>query len=150
MYFLSEIIAFRRLEPQCPLSLTSIINENDTQMPEVLDFDPTTCLLLGEVMGQWMQISFPYVMIKGPFYMSLLGDLKCSPTFGLSVSVISDCESSSTCSYSQCIASDLVTSDGLVGCKYRCHSFSVSIHITVDIAGFSAATRNGTLCEIVF
>ena len=139
-------MAFVVLEPQCPLSMTSMINKNDTEVPQVLDSDPTTCLPLNP--GQWMQVSLPYIRIKGQFDVSLIGNLKCSPMFGLGVSVISDCESG-TCSYSRCIASDLVTSDGLGGCKYRCHSFSVCNHIIVDIAGFTANNLFGALCDII-
>ena len=149
MSFLSETKALLLVEPQCPLFSAAPIHRNDTEVPQVLDSDPTICLTLGANGDHWMQIALPYIRIKGQFYVSLIGNLKCSPTFGLSVSVISDCESG-RCSYSQCIVSDLVTSDGLGGCKYRCHSDSVCNHIVVDIAGFSANNLFGTLCDIVF
>ena len=146
LYFLSETMAFLSLEPQCPISLTSMINENNTEVPLVLDSDPTTCLALNP--GQWMRVSLPYIRVKGQFDVSLMGNLKCTPMFGLSVSVVNDCESG-TCSYSQCIASDLASSDGMGGCKYRCLSTSVCNHIVVDIAGLSATAPTGALCEIV-
>ena len=145
MYFLLETMAFLRQEPPCPIS---IINENDTEVLEILDFDPTTCFVLDENVGQWLQIVLPYIRNKGPFDVSLMGNLKCSPTLRLSVS-ISGCDSG-TCRYSRCIASDLVTPGGMGGCKYRCHSTSVCSHITVDIAGLYGTTFTGTLCEIIF
>ena len=146
LYFLSETMAFLSLEPQCPISLTSMINENNTDVPQVLDSDPNTCLALNQ--GQWMQVSLPYIRVTGQFDVSLMGNLKCTPMFGLGVSVVTDCESG-TCSYSQCIASDFSTSDRMGGCKYRCLSTSVCNHIVVDIAGLSATAPTGTLCEIV-
>ena len=145
LYFLSETMAFLSLEPQCPISLKSMINEYNTEIPRVLDSDPTTCLALNP--GQWMRVSLPFIRIKGQFDVSLMGNLKCSPVFGLSVSVISDCESG-TCRYSRCISSDLATSDGMAGCKYQCHSTNVCNHIVVDIAGLSPTAPTGALCEI--
>ena len=140
-------MAFLLLEPECPLSF---IASNDSEVPEVLDSDRTTCITLSETVGSWLQISVPYIAIKGKFYVTLVGNhLRCSPVFGLSVSIISGCDIG-TCGYSQCISSDLATSDGMGGCKYRCHSYSVCSHITVDIAGLSATTLNRTLCEIIF
>ena len=147
--YFSDTMAFLQLEPQCSSSMTSLININGTEVPEIIDYDLGTCLSLGKNEGQWMQISLPYMRIKGQFYVSLMGNLKCSPFFGLSVSIISDCEGD-TCSYSQCIANDLVTSDGMGGCRYRCHSFNVCNHIVVDVAGPSVTTLTGTLCEIGF
>ena len=143
MYFLSETMALQLQEPQCPLSMTSLIYENTTEVPQIIDSDPTSCLTFGENVGQWVQISLPYNRIKGQFYVSLMGNLKCSPMFGLGVSVFSDCESGE-CSYIPCIASDLSASDGMGGCKYQCHSFSMCNHVVVDIAGL-----RGVLCEIV-
>ena len=142
-------MAFLQLETQCPSSMTSLININDTEVPEILDYDLGTCLSLDKNEGKRMQISLPYIRIKGQFYVSLRGNLKCSPFFGLSVSIISDCEGD-TCSYSQCIANDLVTSDGMGGCKYRCHSFNVCKHIVMEVAASSVTTLTGTLCEIDF
>ena len=139
-------MAFRSLEPQCPMFLKSMINEYKTEIPQVLDSDPTTCLALNQ--GQWIQVVLPYIRIKGQFDVSLMGNLKCSPVFGLSVSAISDCESG-TCRYSRCIASDLATPDGIGGCKYQCHSTNVCNHIVVDIAGLSPTAPTGALCEIV-
>ena len=140
-------MALLHLEPHCPFSMTSMIDKYNTEVPQVLDSDLTTCITLDAFTGHWVQISLPYIRSKGQFHVSLMGNLKCSPAFGLSVSVINDCESGA-CSYSRCIASDLVTSVGLKGCKYRCHSFSVCNHITVDITGVSGITSTGTLCEI--
>ena len=148
MYFLSETMALQLPEPQCPLSMASMIYENTTEVPQITDSDPTSCLTFGENVGQWVQISFPYIRMKGQFYVSLMGNLKCSPTFGLGVAVVGDCESG-TCSYSRCVASDLTASDGMGGCTYRCHSFNMCNHIIVDIADLSSFTRTGALCEIV-
>ena len=145
----SDTIAFLQLEPQWPSSMTSLININGTAIPEILDYDLGTCLSLDKNEGKRVQISLPYIRVKGQFYVSLMGNLKCSPFFGLSVSVMSDCEGD-TCSYSQCIANDLVTSDGVGGCKYRCHSFNVCNHIVVDVAAPSVTTLARTLCEIGF
>ena len=142
-------MAFLQVEPQCPLSVTSLIIGNGPEVPEVLDSDPATCLPLDKNVGKWMRISVPYTRIMGQFFVSLMGNLKCSPMFGLSVSTIGDCESD-TCSYSRCIAKDWVTSNGMGGCKYRCHSYKVCNHIIVGIAGRSGTTITGTLCEIIF
>ena len=147
VYFLSETVAVLSLEQHCPVSMISMVNKYDTEVPQVLDSDLTTCLTLDANAGRWMQISLPYIRIKGQFYVSLMGNLKCSPTFGLSVSVVSDCRNG-VCNHSRCIASDLITSNGLGGCRYRCHSFSLCNHIAVDIAGSSGITFTGMLCEI--
>ena len=148
IYF-SETLVFLQLEPQCPLSITTLMNINGSKVPEVLDSDPATCLPLDRNAGNWMQISVPYIRIRGQYTVSLMGDLKCSPVFGLSVSVISDCESD-TCSYLRCIAKDWVMPNEMGGCKYRCHSFNVCDHIIVDIADDSGTNITGTLCEIEF
>ena len=145
----ADTMTFLQLESRCPLSMTSLTNISGIEAPEVFDADPSTCVQLDENARNWTQIIFPNIMIKGQFYVSLMGNLKCSPTFGLGVSVINDCKSG-TCSYSRCIVSDLTTSDGIGGCKYRCHSYSVCNHITVDIAGVSGIGFSGILCDIVF
>ena len=147
--YFSDTTALLQLEPQCPLSTTSLINSNGPEVSEVLDSDPATCLPLDINVGKWMRISVPHTRIMGQFVVSLMGNLKCSPMFGLSVATISVC-GSDICSYSRCIAKDWVTSNGMGGCKYRCHSFNVCDYIIVDIAGRSGTTITGTLCEIDF
>ena len=149
--FFSETSAFMHLAPQCPLSLAFLIDDTkyDTEVPQVLDADPATCLTLAENVGQWIQISIPYVRIQGLFHISYFGNLNCNPMFGLSVSLVSDCESGN-CSYLRCVAKDWVMSNAMGVCKYRCHSFSVCNHIIVDIAGLNSNAFFGTLCEIVF
>ena len=127
-------MAFLLPEPQCPLSLVPIIKLNGTEIPEVIDSNPATCLTLPEKARLWSQILLPYIRIKGQFCVSLFGNLKCSPVNGMSVSIIGDCDNG-TGSSSRCIASELVTSDEIRGCKYRCRSLSVCNHIIVDIAG---------------
>ena len=81
-------MAFMLLEPQCPLSMATLTNGNGTEVRQLLDSDPMTCLTLGANAKPWVQISLPYIRIRGTLYMSLIGNLRCSPMFGLSVSII--------------------------------------------------------------
>ena len=67
------------LEWHCPVSMTSMVNKYDTEVPQVLDSDLTTCLTLDANAGQWMQISLPYIRIKGQFYVSLMGKFEMQP-----------------------------------------------------------------------
>ena len=141
-------MAFLLLESRCPLSVNSLIIINGSEVPQINDSDPATCLTMDDNTRKWIQILLPYIKVKGQFYVSLMGNLKCSPIFGFSVSIRSDCESD-TRSYSRCIARDLITSGGSEGCKYQCHSLTAcSNHIIVDIAGFYGIALSRTLCEI--
>ena len=144
-----EKTAFLHLESQCEASMTSMFKYNDTEIVEVLDSDSTTCFSLAAKKDHWKQISLPGIPIKGQFSIQLIGDLKCSPVNGLSVNIINDCEGD-LCTRSQCIASDFVTSDGLSGCKYRCHSFSICNYIAVDITTKTDIANKGSICEIVY
>ena len=68
-------MALLLLESQCPLLMTSMFYEYAIEIPEVIDSDPTSCLTLNEDMGQWVQISFPYIRMQGKLYVSLMGNL---------------------------------------------------------------------------
>ena len=148
-YIHAEKTAFLHLEPHCGASMTSMVKYNDPNVLEVLDSNSKTCFSLAAKRDQWIQISLPGIPIKGQFSVQLIGDLKCSPVNGLGVSIINDCEGH-LCRNSQCIASNFVTSDGLSGCKYRWHSFSICNYITVNIFTKPDMTRTGSICEIVY
>ena len=120
-----ERSAFLHPEPQCPAS-TTWINHDGTDVAEVVDFDTSTCLMLSDDDRDWVQMSLPVKRMKPQFYVWLIGNLNCSPLDGLIVSLIRNCDS---------IASTYVTSVGVEGCKYRCHSAGICNSIIVDIQG---------------
>ena len=148
-YFLLGKIALLHGEPQCHVSRMSWVDDNGTEVVDVVDSDASTCFILAGNEKKWLQISLPVKQMKPQSYVWLIGNLKCSPLNGLSVSIIGDCENGS-CNNSVCIASDYITSDGMVGCKYRCQSVGICNDIIVDIAGISGIDQPRSICEIVY
>ena len=57
----------------------------------LLDSAPATWFIL-TTQKPWVHIWLSYTKIEGQFYVSLIGNLKCSPMFVLSMSVISGCD----------------------------------------------------------
>ena len=147
--FLSEKSAYLHLDPTCPSSRTSWINTNVTEIPEVLDSNASTCLNLSGIERNWAQISLPVIQIRPQIHVRLIGNLACSPLSGLSVSVVGDCETGMFRN-SMCIPSDYFTSDGMVGCKYRCQSVGICNDVIVDIVGLSNIAQPKSICEIVY
>ena len=146
--FPSEKTAFLHLNPQCPTPMASWIN-NDGTVAEILDSDASTCFSLAGNEKNRVLISLPVVQMKPQFYVWLIGNLKCSPLNGLSVSIVGGCERG-TCKNLPCVASDYVTSDGMGGCKYRCHSSGICTNIVITIVGDFGITRARSICEIVY
>ena len=147
--FFIEKTAFLHLVPQCDVHETPLNKYNDTEITEVIDSNPTTCLTLSWKESHWMQISLPGIYVKRTFIVRIIGNLQCSPVNGLRVSTIDDCEDG-ICTNSQCIPINIITSDGMKECKYRCHSFSICNHIAVDIVGKHDIGPMGSICEIIY